>query len=218
MSRSEEVATAAVVEISAYLGDLVGRQPSPYVQALLETGELSTTEIVSNLQLLLIAGYETTVARIGNFTVTLFRNPDQLKLLLQSPELLPTAIDELLRYSRVIGAGLPRMAVADVELGSTVVREGELVVPVMAVANYDPSVFPDPHRLDITRTSPAPHLAFGHGPHYCLGSQLGRMELRIAIGTLLRRFPTLAPAVPLEELQWKTGLLTRGLHSLPVTW
>jgi cytochrome P450 len=180
--------------------------------------QLTASELTSNLQLLLIAGHETTVSQLGNSVVTLFQNPDQARLLASRPQLLPGAVQELLRHSRLFSAVLPRVATQDVPLGGAVVRSGQAVVPLIAVANRDPDAFPEPHRFDITRTGPAPHLALGHGPHHCLGGVLARLELQLAIGALWRRFPTLAPAVDLADLSWKSGLAVRALHSLPVTW
>jgi cytochrome P450 len=183
-----------------------------------EGRHLSPTELISNVQLLLIAGHETTVSQIGNCVVTLMRHPEQAALLRDRPELLPQAVDELLRHSKLVTTTTPRVATADVQLGDTTIRAGETVLALIAVANRDPAAFPDPHRFDITRTGPAPHLGLGHGPHFCLGAPLARLELQIAVGSLLTRFPTLAPAVPLDELDWKPGLSTRSLNALPVTW
>jgi cytochrome P450 len=166
---------------------------------------------------LLIAGHETTVSQISNCVVTLFRHPDQARLLAERADLLPRAVEELLRYSRLFSSLLSRVAFQDLTLGQTKISAGQTVVPLIAVANRDPSVFPEPDRFDITRTGPAPHVAFGHGPHYCLGAQLAHLELRIALSALLARFPTLAPATNLADLHWKAGLAMRALHSLPIT-
>jgi cytochrome P450 len=94
--------------------------------------------------------------------------------------------------------------------------------PLLLIAGHEtmvrPMCFPEPHRFDITRTGPAPHLAFAHGPHYCLGAALAHLQLQILIGSLLNRFPTLAPAVEIADLPWKPGLAIRSLNALPVTW
>ena len=216
----------AIQQVDAYLAQLVALKREKPDDALItalitvndEGNHLSPTELISNVQLLLIAGHETTVSQIGNSVFTLLRHPDQLRLLAGRPELLPRAVDELLRYSRLTASTLPRVASADVAVGDVVVRAGEAVIPMISVANRDPAAFNDPHSFDITRTGPAPHLAFGHGPHFCLGAPLAQLELRIVLGALSRRFPTLAPAVDLADLQWKTGLSVRALHALPVTW
>lgn len=216
----------AIKGIDAYLGTLVAaKRENPddaLMTALINVNDagnhLSPTELVSNVQLLLIAGHETTVGQIGIGVFTLFQHPDQARLLTERPELLPGAVDEILRHTRLVAATLPRIALADVEVADVVIRAGEAVIPVVSVANRDPAAYDDPNRFDITRDGPAPHVAFGHGPHFCLGAHLAQLELQAAVGTLLRRFPTLAPAVPLADLRWKTGLSVRALHALPVTW
>jgi cytochrome P450 len=221
----DEIA-AAVGQVNAYLADLIAqRRDSPddaLISALIAVNDqgqyLSPSELTTNVQLLLIAGHETTVSQIGNSMVTLFHHPEQMELMREQPELVPRAVDELLRHSRLLTSVALRVATQDVLVGDTIIHAGEGMIPVIAVANRDPEAFPDPHRFDITRTGPAPHLGLGHGPHYCLGAQLAKLELQLALGTLLTRFPTLAPAVDLNELNWKTGLVTRSLHTLPVTW
>ena len=223
---SPEEIVAAIGQVNAYLTELIEQRrripDTALISALIAVNDegqhLSPSELVSNVQLLLIAGHETTVSQIGNSMVTLFQHPDQMALLRDQPELLPRAVDELLRHSKLVASTLPRIAVEDAMVGQTLVQTGEAVIPLVAVANRDPEAFPDPHRFDITRTGPAPHLGLGHGPHFCLGAQLARLELQSAIGALLTRFPTLAPAADLDTLQWKTGLSTRSLHSLPITW
>jgi cytochrome P450 len=221
----DEVVTA-VGEIDGYLGKLIAeRRDAPddaLISALIavndEGNHLSPTELVSNVQLLLVAGHETTVSQIGNSVVTLMHHPEQAALLRERPELLSPGVDELLRHSKLTTATVPRIATEDVLVGGTVIRAGEAAVPILSVANRDPAAFPDPHRFDVTRTGPAPHVGLGHGPHFCLGAQLARLELRVALGALLTRFPTLSPAVDLADLDWKEGLSTRALRTLPVTW
>jgi cytochrome P450 len=216
----------AIGQVDAYLDELIAaRRQTPdnaLISALIEAndegGYLSPSELTSNVQLLLIAGHETTVNQIGNSIVTLFQHPEQTALLRKNPDLLPQAADELLRFSKLTTSTMPRITTEDVMLGDVVVQAGEGVIPLIAVANRDPAVFPDPHRFDITRTDPASHLGMGYGPHYCLGAQLARLELRVVIGALLARFPDLAPAVDIADLNWKTGLSVRTLHALPVTW
>lgn len=216
----------AFAQLNAYLDDLIAQRRqapddaliSSLVQANDQEQSLSPSELTSNLQLLLIAGHETTVNHIGNSLVALFRHPEQLTLLRAHPELLPQAVSELLRYSRLLSSALPRVATENTHVDGILIRAGDVVVPLIATANHDPDAFPEPQCLDITRASPAPHLAFGHGPHYCLGAHLAHLELQITLGSLLNQFPTLAPAVSLTDLQWKQGLATRGPHALPVTW
>jgi cytochrome P450 len=216
----------AIAQVHKYLADLIAvRRADPddaLISALIAANDegdyLTPRELVSNVQMLLIAGHETTVSQLGNSVVTLFQHPDQIALLVQRPELLPAAVDELMRHSRLLTAVSPRVATADVAIGDVVVRAGETVFPLIGVANRDPAAFPDPHRFDITRPSPATHLALGSGPHYCLGAYLANLELETALSRLFTRFPTLAPAVPIEDLEWKTGMPTRSVRALPVTW
>ena len=216
----------AIGEVNAYLAELIERRRAEpdgaLVSALIDVNDqgdhLSPAELTSNVQLLLIAGHETTVNQLGNSVVTLFEHPDQVDLLRDKPELWPQAVDELLRHSMLVSTTLPRVAVADLELGGTLIRAGECVLPLVGVANRDPRAFPEPLRFDVLRTGPAAHLGLGHGPHYCLGAHLAKLEMRLALGSLFSRFPALEPGVDPADLRWKTGLAVRGLVELPVTW
>lgn len=179
---------------------------------------LTQDELLMTTLLLFAAGQDTTRNQLCNSLVTLFRHPDQLKLLRAKPELVPTAIEELLRYTRITQAGLVRIATADVVIAGVTVPAGDAVVPLHYSANRDAAVFDRPDELDIARADVGAHIAFGHGTHFCVGSALARLELQVAMGRLLARFPTLAPAVPLEELTWAPGQVLRTLTALPVTW
>jgi cytochrome P450 len=186
------------------------------VSASGDEGRLSHDEVVSMLMLLLIAGHETTVNLIGNGMAALFGHPDQMNLLRQHPELLPQAIEELLRFDGPVQHALPRVALEDMEIGGTKVPAGSVVSVALAAANRDPARIEDPNRLDVTR-SDGQHLAFGHGIHFCLGAPLARLEGQIAIGGLLTRFPDLRPAVPVDQLQWRAvGGMVHALNALPV--
>src|SRR4029453_3781519 len=114
-------------------------------------------------------------------------------------------------------AAFARYATEDLELSGVRIRAGEPVIAAMSSANRDETVFDGPDRLDVTRGA-GPHLGFGHGVHHCLGAQLARMELQVALGTLLRRLPDLELAVDAEKEPWKHGRLVRGVQELPVTW
>jgi cytochrome P450 len=166
--------------------------------------------------LLLVAGYITTVNLIGGGVAALLAHPAQLKLLRDDPELLPRAVEEFLRYDGPVNPGIIRFPTEDVEIGGVTIPRGASVLIATAIADRDPSQFADPDRLDVTRTENA-HLAFGHGLHYCLGAPLARLEGEIAIGTVLRRLPNLALAVPPPELQWQVASL-RGPKRLPITF
>ncbi|WP_040774793.1 cytochrome P450 family protein [Nocardia pneumoniae] len=221
-------------DIGGYLTDLIARrrsqtepalriddQPdlvSALVAAADEHDRLSEQELLGTLQLLLVAGHETTVNLIGNGMLALLRHPDQLALLRAQPELLPGAIDELLRYDGPVERATPRYATEDIDVGETTIPAGSVVSIALASANHDPGHTPAANELDITRTGHG-NVAFGHGIHYCLGAPLGRIEAEIAIGTLLHRFPDLALARPSDDLRWKYGGVTdifRGLETLPV--
>ncbi|MGF1431251.1 cytochrome P450 [Kitasatospora sp. LaBMicrA B282] len=204
-----------------YLTELVGRRrpDDPGILARLAAREdLTAAEIANNGLLLLIAGHETTANMTALGTLALLRHPGQAALLRERPELISGAVEELLRYLTIIDSGLPRVALADVELASGVtVREGEAVLLVLGTANRDPELFPGGEQLDVTRDARR-HLAFGFGVHQCLGQPLARVELQIALATLLRRVPQLRLAVPFEEVAFRSETLIYGLKSLPVAW
>lgn len=188
------------------------------VRARDEEDRLSEMEMVQLSVGLLIAGHETTANQFGNFTYSLLTHPDQWAKLRANPELVNTAIEELMRHTPLgASASFPRIATEDVELGGVTIRAGEAVFVDGIAANRDPRVFENPDELDVARQV-NPHLGFGHGVHHCLGAQLARLELRLALSSVLRRFPDLTLAVDALEIPWKHGRLVRGLQTLPVTW
>ncbi|WP_052852696.1 cytochrome P450 [Streptomyces avicenniae] len=222
---SEEI-HAAFTRLKEYLAELVAarrREPSDdllgaLVEARDRQGRLSEDELVVLGVTLLYAGLETTSNHIGNFTHVLLTHPEQLAALRADPGLLDRAVEELLRFTPIVtSAGFTRIAGEDVELGGVVVRAGEAVMVQIDAANRDGRVFARPDELDLTRR-PNPHLAFGFGPHFCVAAQLAKAELRVAVGTLLRRFPTLRLAADDGELTWRQGRMVRGLDRLPVVW
>ncbi|MER5769742.1 cytochrome P450 [Streptomyces sp. NPDC001985] len=223
-AHAQEELAAALAAIASYVGELIEerrRHPdSRLISAFVATNDrervMSDAELVTNVQGLLLAGHEATVNQISNSLITLFAHPDQLALVKERPELWPAAIEELMRHSKMTDGILPRIALEDIELEGTRVRAGEVVIPMVAVANRDAAAFPDPYRLDLARPGSAAHLALGHGPHFCLGAQLARMELKVALRSLFTRFPALAPSGPLDELRWKDGLIVRAAVELPV--
>jgi cytochrome P450 len=216
----------AFAELKDYLAGLVAarrREPADdllgaLVAARDNEGRLSENELVVLGVTLLYAGLDTTSNHIGNFAYTLLTHPGQLAGLRADPGLLDRAIEELLRFTpTVTSAGFTRIATEDVELGGVLVREGDAVMVHLDVANRDERAFACPDRLDITRAR-NPHLAFGFGPHFCVAAQLAKAELRVALGTLLRRFPGLRLADDAGRLPWREGRMVRGLARLPVTW
>jgi cytochrome P450 len=189
---------------------------SALITARDEERRLEEDELIGMAFLLLVAGYITTVNLIGGGIAQLLAHPDQLKLLRDDPGLLPGAVEEFLRYDGPVNPGVIRFPTEDVEVAGETIPRGATVIVATAIADRDPTRFPDPDRLDVTRP-PSPHLAFGHGAHYCLGAPLARLEGEVAIGTVLRRLRDLAPAVPLGDLRWHVASL-RGPKAVPVTF
>ncbi|MEU8237584.1 cytochrome P450 [Actinoplanes missouriensis] len=188
---------------------------SGLIQVRDEQDRLTEEELSSMVFLLLIAGHETTVNLIGNGAYLLLRDRTRWERLRAEPSLLPTAIEEFLRYEGPVETATFRVATEDLEIGGVTVRAGDPVVVVLLSANRDGDRFPDADELRLDRTQ-NPHLAFGHGIHYCLGAPLARLEAQIAFTQLMTRHPGLRLAVEPEALRWRPGLLLRGLHELPV--
>lgn len=215
---------AAAIAFNDYLlGIFADRRDHPrddLISALLAARDgaarLSERELFNTITLLLVAGHETTVNLIGNGVLALLSTPAQRDLLTARPELLPGAIEELLRYDGPVERASQRVALEDMEIAGTHVPKGAWVHVSLGAAGRDPAAVADPDSLDLTRADNR-HLAFGHGPHYCLGAPLARLEAQVAIRTLLARFPELALAAAPDELAWKqTGSIVRGLATLPV--
>jgi cytochrome P450 len=181
----------------------------------IEADRLSEDELTSMVLLLLLAGHETTVNLIGNGVHALLTHPAQLALLRAEPERLGAAVEELLRFAGPLQLTTPRVTVEPVEIGGVAIPAGELVVPGLLAANRDAAHIAEPDVLDLTRPE-RQHLAFGYGVHHCLGAPLARLEGRIALGSLLARFPDLRLAVPAAELVWRPSVLMHGLTALPV--
>jgi cytochrome P450 len=208
-----------------YVADLVARKrahPGDDVLSVLVAASgddrLTEEELINLGVAILIGGFETLSGQISNIVVMLLRHPDQLALLRDDPDLLPGAVEELMRFiPRRRDGGMIRVALEDVELGGVTVRAGEAVIPAIGSADRDPRQFPDPDRLDVTRPATA-NLAFGHGIHHCLGAHLARLELRVTFAALLRRFPGLHLAVPEDHLRWHIGKSAPSPVALPVSW
>lgn len=176
---------------------------------------LSEDELLSMAEAILVAGHETTASQIPNFVHVLLHNQDHLAALREHPDLVPKAVEELMRWVPLgSGGSTARYATEDVELGGVTVRAGEPVVVALNSANRDETVFPDPDAIDFARAT-TPHVGFGHGPHHCLGAPLARMELQVALHTLVTRLPGLRLA---GDVVWKSGLATRAPEHLPVAW
>jgi cytochrome P450 len=187
------------------------------VQARDSDDRLSESELLILAIALLVAGHETTAHQITNMTYTLLTHPRQLKELRRHPELLPAAVEEMLRFN-VFGSAInARIATTDVELGDVLVKAGDPVLCSRSSANRDEDIFSRPDELQLSR-DPNPHVAFGYGPHFCLGANLARMELQVALGTILARLPGVRIAVPEESLTWHTETIMRGLAAFPIAW
>jgi cytochrome P450 len=189
--------------------DLIGRQ--------LAAGSIGHGDLVSLALLLLIAGHETTASMISLGALALMENPAVARALREDPARTPAAVEELLRYFTITDLTLFRVAMADIEVGGQLIAAGEPVIALVLAGNHDPAVFADPGALDIGRDA-RPHLAFGFGPHQCLGQSLARMELQVVLDALLRRVPDLRLAVPVGDLPFKDDAFVYGAYELPVTW
>ena len=219
-------------EINEYLTEVIGRmrprvdesldhdaQPD-LISALLLPGRgdvLDERELLGMIKLLLVAGHETTVNHIGNGLLALLTHPDQLALLRADPGLIPSAIEEMLRFDGPIERVPMRFTTEDVEVAGTLIPAGSAVNVVLGSADRDDERFPGADEFEITRGDHQ-HIAFGHGIHYCVGAPLARVESAIAFGTLLRRFPSIELTRPAQDLVWRIGgpNIVRGLDTLPV--
>ncbi len=229
--RTKESRLADVPELQAFLAYLADiseqRREDPredllsaLVQAEEAADRLSEIELYSMLMLLIVAGHETTVNLIGNGVVTLIQYPEQLALLRANPSLIAAAIEELLRYDSPVESSTDRFALEDVTIGGQHIAHGDHVLVIIASANRDRASFGEKaDDLDIMRAE-NPHVAFGHGIHYCLGAALARMEGAIAIGSLLERAPNVRLALPMEELRIRPSVsdLLRGYREIPICW
>ncbi|MFB7614696.1 cytochrome P450 [Kitasatospora sp. NPDC056181] len=216
----------AKAALRAYFSELTAarrRDPGEDLISALATARddeelLDDQELAVMAMVLLVTGHDTSTYQLSNITYTLLTRPEQLAKLRARPETLPRALEELLRFIPFRqGVGIARVATEDVELGGVLIRAGEAVHVSYLAANRDPAVFERPDELDLDRGT-ANHMTFGYGTHHCAGAHLARMELQVAIGTLLRRFPGLRLAVPAAELDWRTGSIWRYPRTLPVAW
>ncbi|MFE2228652.1 cytochrome P450 [Streptomyces kronopolitis] len=222
-SLTAEELDANLEELRAYMGQLIEehrRAPQDDLMTALidarDVGDrLSELELVDLCVGILVAGHETTATQIPNFVLALLDHPGQLALLREQPQLIDKAVEELLRFVPLgSGAGQPRYATEDVEVGGTLVRAGTPVLVAVGSANRDALRFEKPGTLDISRAANQ-HLGFGHGVHHCLGAQLARLELQEALGALVTRFPGLRLA---GDVEWKSEMLVRGPRVMPVGW
>jgi cytochrome P450 len=206
-------------EMSAYFREATSRCPHIREQSLLHAltttavdgDALTEDEVVANVAGMLVGGQESSTSLIGTALVSLFDNPEQLELLRRDQSAFPSAIEELFRFNSPVQV-TGRLAIDSFELGGKEIFAGQPVLAVLGAANCDPTRFPDPDRLDLTRADNR-HVAFGWGPHFCVGAALARLEMRIALECLLD-LPNLH--IKREGMRWRSHLVFRGLEVLPV--
>ncbi|MFF1481582.1 cytochrome P450, partial [Streptomyces sp. NPDC058301] len=211
-------------QLDDYLGKLIDhkvREPGDglldeLVEDQLRTGGMDRTELVRMAVLLLVAGHETTANMLSLGTFTLLEHPERLAELRADPSLMPVAVEELMRFLS-IADGILRVATEDIEVAGTVIRAEEGVVLATSLINRDGSVYPDADALDWHRPA-RHHVGFGFGIHQCLGQNLARAEMEIALSGLLTRLPGLRLAAPADRIPFKPGDTLQGMLELPVTW
>lgn len=212
----------AATQMLHYIRSLIERkrqEPKPDLLSALVSvrdGEdrLTGDELSSMIFLLLTAGHETTVNLIGNAVLGLLSNPDQLTLLRERPELLPSTVDEALRYDSPVQVSL-RTCIEPVQVGDVTIPAGATVILSLLAANRDPARFSDPDEFRIDRKV-NPQLGFGYGFHHCIGAPLARLEAAVAVGSLFARYPALELTAPPEDLAWRVSIIMHGLEKLPV--
>jgi cytochrome P450 len=212
----------SVEEMTAYLRAAIRKQDAngqngligAFLSAEHNGARLTEEEVIANTIITMVGGQETTTNMIGNGMLTLFRHPDALEQLYRDRSLIPSAVEEMLRYESP-SQHTARLAPTDTKLGGKLIRKGQAVVAVMAAANRDPEHFPEPNRFDIRRTDNK-HLAFGWAAHFCFGAALARVEGQVAFDTILRRLRNIK--LETVKLEWRQNLGLRGLTELPVSF
>jgi cytochrome P450 len=219
----DESAERGVAELREYLAQEIERRQvergddliSALVAARDDEEKLSGDELLAFVVLLLVAGNETTTNLIGNGLLALARNPAEYQRLRREPRLIPSAIEEMLRYDSPVQM-LLRFAQRDTEVGGTRIEAGAVVAVIFGAANRDPAKFPEAEQFDVAR-EPNDHLAFGDGIHFCIGAPLARLEARIAFEAMVERFGTIVLAEPSAPLSYRGSFVTRGLRELPLS-
>jgi cytochrome P450 len=222
-----EVPLKAGREMRAYLDTLVTTKmesPEPqddlisrYIRAELVPGHVTREQALITIELLLMGGHETTANMIALGTLSLLLHPEQRDALIADPDLVPNAIEEMLRFHTIVHYNGPRVATEEIEVRGHTFHKGEGVLAMISAANRDPERFPNPDAFDIHRDA-RQHLAFSFGVHQCLGQQLARAELQIVFTTLFQRLPSLRLAIPEDELKFNFDSFVYGIKSLPLTW
>ncbi|GAB3456784.1 cytochrome P450 [Streptomonospora sediminis] len=222
---TEEEVGAALGDLFGLLGRLIDDKTgnpaddliSRLVTGPLARGEITRDSLLSQIGITLNAGHETSRNMIPLAALALLRHPDQLARLREDPSLWPNAVDELLRYLSVADVITLRVATGDIPLEQGTISAGEGYIALLGAANHDPEAFPDPETLDVARPQ-RNHVAFGYGAHQCVGQNLGRLEIEVALRTLFDQVPTLQPAIAPEDMPQRSASAIFGLEEVPVTW
>ncbi|MEW2400570.1 cytochrome P450 [Streptomyces sp. NPDC046862] len=217
---------AAVVEVGAYLEELVRRKDREPGDDLIsrtiaahraEDGTYDVRDVVNTCRMLINGGHETTANHLTLGVAALLEHPEQLDALTRDPSLIGPAVEELVRYLGLGDLAVPRVALADIEIGGETIREGDGVLVLLQAANRDPREFHEPDRLILSRGGRR-HVGFGHGVHLCIGADLARLELEVVLTRLFQRVPTLRLVTPIDELPTKERAIVYGVWRLDVTW
>ncbi|GAA3250456.1 cytochrome P450 [Nonomuraea helvata] len=219
LDASREEIGAAAAAMRGFIGELVTEKradPTDDILSGLTRSDLTDEELINFGFMLLAGGLDTTANMLALGTYALLQHPEQLAALRADPGIAESAVEELLRYLSV-APFTSRTALEDVELGGELIKAGETVTVSIPAANRDPQHFADPDTLDLLRPTGG-HVAFGHGVHQCIGQQLARVELQVALPALVSRFPTLRLAASPEDLALRTDMIVYGVHQLPVAW
>ncbi|MFD1049097.1 cytochrome P450, partial [Kibdelosporangium lantanae] len=224
---SHEERQTAIVELNKYIENLIRvKEVAPgddllsrVIADYRESGEQYTNrELFNMFRLLMNGGHETTASMLSLGTACLLDNPEQLAELRADPEgVIGSAVEELMRIASISDNAVPRVAMEDIEIGGTVIPQGDGILCLILAGNRDPEVFPEPEKVILRRGS-RKQLGFGHGLHHCIGADLARLEMRTAWTTLFDRVPTLRLAKPFDEIPRKEGAIVYGVKELPVLW
>ena len=225
LTQTPEQAERKARELASYFLDLIVRKEkmpgddfvSRIVDEHVKPGNLSREDFAEVGAMILRAGHDTTTNMIGFGTLLLLDHPEQAAALRDDPDVVPGAVEELLRYVSPVQFAPRRVALEDVAMGGVVIRKGEGVFALNPAANRDPAVFEEPDRLDVRRDA-SHHLAFGFGIHQCLGQMLARVELQVVLPLLLQRLPNLRVVAQEGEIRFKDDMQIYGVHNLPVAW
>jgi cytochrome P450 len=230
LTSSPEEAIKAGIDQRAYVRKLMLEKmvrpeaqddiPTRLIRNYVKPGELSFDDLIANIELMVIAGHDTTANMTALGALALLENPQAFEAIRSDDagDATRLAVEEILRYYAIVQLTGPRVAKEDIEVGGVTIKGGEGVLAIVTAANHDASAFPNPDRLVLNRPRNPPHLAFGFGNHQCLGQNLARVELFIALRALTRRYPTMKLAVPAKTLTFKGHSFVHGVETLPVTW